>query len=52
MARRKKGLEKGKEARRRARNSGLAPAVTRIIEDKRKKKQKHRRDLLRDDQEA
>jgi hypothetical protein len=52
MRRRKKGLEKGKEARRRARNSGLTPAVTRIVEDKRKKKPKHKRDLLKDEQES
>jgi hypothetical protein len=52
MVRRKKGLEKGREARRRARNSGLKPAVTRVIEDKRKKKPKHKRDLLRNDQES
>jgi hypothetical protein len=52
MRRRKKDLEKGTEARRRARNSGLAPAVTRITEDKRKKKPKHKRDLLKDEQES
>jgi hypothetical protein len=52
MAQRKKGLEKGKEARRRARNAGLAPAVTQIIEDKRKKKPKHKRDLLKNEQES
>src|ERR1700739_2685864 len=48
MKRRRKKLEKGKEARRRARKSGLAPGVTRIIEDKRKKLEKHKKDLLRE----
>jgi hypothetical protein len=44
--RKKKKLEKGTEARRRARNSGLKPATTRIVEDKRKKLPKHKADLL------
>lgn len=48
MKRRNKRLEKGTEARRRARKSGLAPAVTRVIEDKRKKTKKHKKDLLRE----
>jgi hypothetical protein len=38
----KKKLEKGKEARRRARAAGVAPAGTRVIEDKRKKPEKHK----------
>lgn len=42
MKKRRKRLDKGKEARRRARVAGLAPAVTRVIEDKRKKKEKHK----------
>lgn len=47
MAKRKKQrLDKGVEARRRARKSGLAPAITRVIPDKRKKQQKHKPDLL------
>jgi hypothetical protein len=45
MKQRKKLLEKGKEARRRARRSGLAPATTRIIEDKRRKPPRHKLDL-------
>jgi hypothetical protein len=49
MKRRKKKLEKGIEARRRARKSGLAPAVTRVIADKRKKPEKHKHDPLRDE---
>jgi hypothetical protein len=48
MARKRKTkkLEKGTEARRRARASGLKPANTRIVEDKRKKPPKHKADLL------
>jgi len=51
MRRRQKRLEKGTEARRLARNSGLAPAATRVIEDKRKKPPKHKKDLSREDLE-
>jgi hypothetical protein len=51
MNHRKNKLEKGTEARRRARKSGLAPGGTRVIEDKRKKPEKHKRDLLRGDQQ-
>jgi hypothetical protein len=47
MKRPKKNLDKGNEARRRARKSGLAAATTRIIEDKRRRPPKHRPDLLR-----
>jgi hypothetical protein len=43
---RKKVIDKGKEARRAARNSGLAPAVTRVIPDKRKRPAKHKKQLL------
>jgi len=42
MKKRKRKLEKGKEARRRARASGLSPAGTKVIEDKRKKPEKHK----------
>jgi hypothetical protein len=42
MKGRKKKLEKGKEARRRARVAGAAPATTRVIEDKRRKREKHK----------
>jgi hypothetical protein len=45
MKRRKKKLDKGTEARRVARNSGIAPAGTRVIPDKRKKPLKHKKDL-------
>jgi hypothetical protein len=48
MGRRKKKLDKGTEARRVARKSGLVPAVTRIIPDKRKKPNKHKQDLLQE----
>jgi hypothetical protein len=51
MRRVKKKLEKGTEARRRARKSGLAPGVTRVIEDKRKKPPKHKRNLLPEEQD-
>jgi hypothetical protein len=49
MAKRKKDrLEKGTEARRRARKSGLRPANTRVIPDKRKKPEKHKPDMMRE----
>jgi hypothetical protein len=46
MKRRKKVLDKGTEARRAARNSGIAPAVTRVIPDKRKQPAKHKKPLI------
>ena len=52
MKRRKKKLDKGTEARRVARKSGLAPAVTRVIPDKRKRPPRHKQDLLREPLEA
>ncbi|HTP70419.1 MAG TPA: hypothetical protein VMJ35_16025 [Dongiaceae bacterium] len=48
MKQRKKKLDKGTEARRRARQSGLKPSTTRVIEDKRRRPPKHKRDPLRD----
>jgi hypothetical protein len=42
MKKKKKKLQKGKEARRRARAAGLTPAGTKVIEDKRKKPEKHK----------
>jgi hypothetical protein len=42
----KKRFSAAKEARRRARASGLVPASTRIIPDKRKRPPKHKKDLL------
>jgi hypothetical protein len=44
--RKKKIIDVGKEARRAARNSGLAPAVTRVIPDKRKRPPKHKKQSL------
>ena len=46
MKKRKRILDKGTEARRGARNSGIAPAVTRVIPDKRKRPPKHKRKLF------
>jgi hypothetical protein len=46
MKRRKKIIDVGKEARRVARKSGIAPAVTRVIPDKRKRPAKHKKDWL------
>jgi hypothetical protein len=46
MKRKRKKLDKGKEARRAARNSGIAPAVTRVIPDKRKRPPKHKRTIV------
>ncbi len=42
----KKRFDKGKEARRHARASGVAPAVTRVIPDRRKRPTKHRKKWL------
>ena len=47
--RKKKKLEKGKEARRRARVAGQAPSNTRVIPDKRKKPDKHKGRWLADE---
>jgi hypothetical protein len=44
--RKKKIIDVGKEARRVARKSGIAPAVTRIIPDKRKRPPKHKKHIL------
>jgi len=46
---RKKVWDKGAEARRAARKSGLAPAVTRIIPDKRKRPPKHEKEIMEAD---
>jgi hypothetical protein len=46
MRKRKKVFEKGTEARRAARNSGIAPASTRVIPDKRKRPAKHKKQSL------
>ena len=47
MKQRKKKLDKGVEARRRARKSGLTPSATQVIADKRHRPAKHKSDLLR-----
>ena len=44
--RKKKVLDAGTEARRRARESGVAPAATRVIADKRKRAPKHKKEWL------
>lgn len=41
--RKKKGIDPAKEARRRARKSGLAPSATRVIVDKRNRPPKHKK---------
>ena len=46
MKQKRKNIDKGVEARRAARKSGLAPAVTRVIPDKRKRPAKHKKQLL------
>jgi hypothetical protein len=46
MRKNKKALDRGKEARRAARQSGIAPAVTRVIADKRKRPPKHKKQWL------
>jgi hypothetical protein len=44
--RKKKIIDVGKEARRVARNSGIAPAATRVIPDKRTLQPKHKKRFL------
>ena len=43
---RKKKFDRATEVRRAARNSGVAPANTRVIEDKRKRPPKHKKKWL------
>ncbi len=43
---RRKKFDRGTEARRVARKSGIAPANTRVIEDKRKRPAKHKKKWL------
>jgi hypothetical protein len=47
--RKKKTLDVGQVARRRARESGIAPGSTRVIEDKRKRAAKHKKPLRAED---
>jgi hypothetical protein len=49
--RKKKIFDRGTEARRVARKSGLAPGTTRVIQDKRKRPPKHKTKLLEMDAE-
>jgi hypothetical protein len=49
MRKRKKILDKGTEVRRAARNSGIAPSVTRVIPDKRKRPPKHKKQFTETD---
>lgn len=46
MRKKKKKLDAATEARRRARKAGVAPSGTRVIPDKRKKPEKHKKDWL------
>jgi len=48
VKKRRKALDKGTEARRVARKSGLKPGATRVIEDKRKRPEKHKKDWLQE----
>jgi hypothetical protein len=41
-----KKFDRGREARRAARKSGVVPASTRVIEDKRKRPPKHKKTWL------
>jgi hypothetical protein len=43
MRKKKNRLDKGKEARRLARSAAAAPAATKVVPDKRKKPEKHRK---------
>jgi hypothetical protein len=43
MRKKKKRFDKGKEARRLARSAAAAPAVTKVVPDKRKKPEKHKK---------
>jgi hypothetical protein len=47
--RKKKVLDVGQVARRRARESGIAPSGTRVIQDKRERAPKHKKPLRSDD---
>ncbi|HLK04886.1 MAG TPA: hypothetical protein VKT53_10650 [Candidatus Acidoferrum sp.] len=46
MRRKKKKLDAGTEARRRARKVGPAPAGMKVIPDKRRKPEKHKKDWV------
>jgi hypothetical protein len=44
VRKKKKRLDKGTEARRLARTAAAPPAATKVVPDKRKKPEKHRKD--------
>jgi hypothetical protein len=46
MRKKKKRLDKGTEARRLARKAAPKPSSTRVVEDKRRKPEKHKRQWL------
>jgi len=48
MRKKKKRLDAATEARRRARKVGLAPGVERVIPDKRKRQEKHKKDRIKE----
>ncbi|GEM_PF-1162480 len=48
MRKKKKRLDAAKEARRRARKAGLAPGVEKVIPDKRKKAEKHKKNWAKE----
>jgi hypothetical protein len=43
MGKKKKGLDKGREARRLARSAAAAPGATKVVPDKRNKPEKHKK---------
>jgi hypothetical protein len=43
MRKKKKRLDKGREARRLARSAAAAPAATKVVPDKRKQPEKHKK---------
>jgi molybdopterin biosynthesis enzyme MoaB len=49
MKKKKRKLEAGKEARRRARKAGLTPGATRVIEDKRSRREKHKKKWMEEE---
>jgi len=49
MKKKKRVLDPGKETRRRARKTGMTAGTTRVIPDKRKKGEKHRKRWMEED---
>lgn len=50
MRKTKKRLDKGKEARRLARSAAAPPAATKVVPDKRKKPEKHKKKWVQEGQ--